>query len=285
MTTSAIDAELTGLGFPEALRWRDGALWFSDMFRARVMRWVPGQPADVVLDSAGGGPSMPGGLGWLPDGSLLAVDCTERRVLVVRDGVVATYTTLSSLTDHALNDMHVDEDGTAWVGGYGFDPDTDEPRPSALFRITPDGAVTNTSPTFVFPNGADRRLGDLIVAETFADRLSTVDVDGRSTRQWALPRGSGPDGISAGRAGDIWVALAFSGTLAHIGTAGSLSVRYRPSAPPGHPGSGILSVYDCALAPDENVIAVACADRDEARALDNDTGLIRLLRVADLPSG
>ena len=75
--------ELAGLGFPESLRWRDGALWFSDMFRGRVVRWDPGTSTETVLDVDHGGPTMPGGLGWLPDGDLLVVDCLERRLLRV----------------------------------------------------------------------------------------------------------------------------------------------------------------------------------------------------------
>ena len=181
---------LDGLGFPEALRWRDGALWFSDMFRSRVMRWVPGSAAEVVLDAAGGGPIVPGGLGWLPDGSLLVVDCERRRVLRLpldsagrAADAVAVHADLARVMTHSANDMHVDVDGTAWVGGYGFDPENDEPATSPLVRVGPDGDVSTTASLFVFPNGCQRDAGGaLLVAETFADRVSSFSRENELTR-------------------------------------------------------------------------------------------------------
>lgn len=274
--------QLAGLGFPEALRWRDGALWFSDMFRARVVRWVPGEAPEVILDETRGGPGMPGGLGWLPDGALLVVDCLERRLLAVRNGRVSTHADLSTMTAHPLNDMHVDADGTAWVGGYGFDPDVDAPHASPLYRVSATGSFAATASRLVFPNGCDRLSGDLVVAETFADRLTVVSPTGACTPRWHLPAGSGPDGIAVGSRGELWVALAFARALARIDADGTATIAYTPQTPPGHPGSGQLSVYDCAMTFQGSTLAIACADADEARALAEDTGLIRLLSVAEL---
>lgn len=124
MSTFIREDSLEGLGFPEALRWRDGALWCSDMFRSRVLRWTPGSAVQVALDRDAGAPVQPGGLGWLPDGTLLMVDCLERRVLALAPDASTPrlYADLADHIDRPANDMHVDADGTVWVGSYGFDP-------------------------------------------------------------------------------------------------------------------------------------------------------------------
>jgi sugar lactone lactonase YvrE len=305
---------LEGLGFPEALRWRGGALWFSDMFRSRVMRWVPGSPATVVLDAAGGGPTVPGGLGWLPDGpdgsgDLLVVDCEQRRVLRVpldatgrAAGPVSVHADLAEVMTHSANDMHVDPDGTAWVGGYGFDaenfdPAHDEPVPSPLVRVAPDGAVSTTASVFVFPNGCERdATGALLVAETFADCVTTYWRQTDFTLRARLPAGSGPDGLSIAPDGTVYVALAFAGALARLAPASATesdagpdaehTIVYRAEPIAAGPGAGSLGVYDCAVLGDTGRIAVAMASLDEDLAMRVDTGRIALLDRESLdPAG
>lgn len=279
---------LEALGFPEALRWRDGALWFSDMFRSRVVRWqpdAPGSPATTMLDVFAGGPTVPGGLGWLPDGSLLVVDCTQRRVLRMRDNAVTVHADLTRVMAHPANDMHVDPDGTAWVGGYGFDPELDAPVPSPLVRIAPDGTVSTTTSTFVFPNGCERdAAGALVVAETFADCVSSLSRDNDDTQRRRLPTGSGPDGLSIAANGDVYVALAFAGALARLTSASvapdaPADIIYRPDPIAAGPGAGPLGVYDCAVHPDGRRIAVAMASLDEALAERVDTGRIVVMNL------
>ncbi len=274
---------LDGLGFPEALRWRDGALWFSDMFRSRVVRWEPGSAAETVLDLASGGPTVPGGLGWLPDGSLLVVDCEQRRVLRLRDGAVTVHADLANVMTHSANDMHVDSDGTAWVGGYGFDPENDAPVPSALMRVGVDGQVSTTASVFVFPNGCERdQAGALLVAETFADRVSCMTADGSVEVRARLESGSGPDGLSIAPDGTVYVALAFAGALARLapmsaGPDAPADLIYRPEPIASGPGAGPLGVYDCAVHPDGRRIAIAMASLDEGLADRVDTGRIVII--------
>lgn len=321
---------LDGLGFPEALRWHDGDLWFSDMFRSRVVRWrldAPGSPAETVIDAAGGGPTVPGGLGWLPspDGgpaALLVVDCSERRVLRVPldaggrpTGAPLMHADLQSVMTHSANDMHVDPDGTAWVGGYGFDPENDEPVPSPLVRVHPDGGMEVTAATFVFPNGCERDAdGALLVAETFADRVarlplrgdgpSDVDVssmshDNGDTSLVRFAAGSGPDGLSVAPDGTVFVALAFAGALARVERAAAEphdadttpdtepAIVYRAEPLTSGPGAGPLGIYDCAVLADathpaRDRIAVAMASLDEPLAERVDTGRIVVLDLAAL---
>ncbi len=68
---------LTGLHFGEGPRWHDGRLWFSD-FHAHAVNSVSlagDVRVELEIDD------QPSGLGWLPDGSLLVVSMTERRLL------------------------------------------------------------------------------------------------------------------------------------------------------------------------------------------------------------
>lgn len=278
----AAPLQIDGLGFPEALRWHDDALWFSDMFRGRVVRWRPGLEPRVVLDHESGGPAVPGGLGWAPNGDLLVVDCGGRRLLRVAipdPGLqntphISVHAELSGLMSHSANDLHVDSDGTAWVGGYGFDPSTEDPRGSHLVRVAPDGTAAVCGEALVFPNGCERAGdGSLVVAETFADRVSRIDRDGVRTTLATFAPGSGPDGLSIASDGTVFVALAFAGTVVALGSTGAQRAIHR-SAPTAN---GATGCYDCAVSPDQRWLAVAAASADEDLAERIDTGTVRLL--------
>ncbi len=289
---------LEGLGFPEALRWHEGALWFSDMFRSRVLRWTPEKSSGpnglsgtvtTVLNRERGGPTVPGGLGWLPSSSngiadMLVVDCVQRQLLRLHGETssITVHADLRAFLTHSGNDMHVDADGTAWVGGYGFNPDRDLPAASPLVRIDPDGTVTRTRSTFVFPNGCERDVdGSLLVAETFADRVSRVSQETGLTLRAQLPPGSGPDGISIAPDGTVYVALAFAGELVALPPAGAADdpprLIYRPELISEGPSATPLGVYDCAVHPDGRRIAIAIASTDESLAERVDTGRIVIL--------
>ncbi|MCY7412708.1 MAG: SMP-30/gluconolactonase/LRE family protein, partial [Salinibacterium sp.] len=268
--------------------------------------------AETVIDRDSGCPEMPGGLGWLPaevdpsgDGALLVVDCLGKRILAVRNGLIAVQAEFGTHFPFPANDMHVDPDGTAWVGGYGFDPMTGTPEVSPLLRVGRDGSVHSTSAQFVFPNGCERdAAGGLVVAETFADRISVLDTS--SIEPWnsepeaepstlvTFKSGSGPDGLSIAPDGIIYVALAFARQLVAVdrndaGTrTGGASVRqapavrviYTPEPIASGPAAGPLACYDCAVEPGGRRIAVAVASANEELAERVATGRIVLL---DLP--
>jgi sugar lactone lactonase YvrE len=75
MTSSSVLLE--GLSFGEAPRWRGGRLWFSDFHRRAVYAVGSDGVESKIVDV----PGQPSGLGWLPDGRLLVVSMTDRRVL------------------------------------------------------------------------------------------------------------------------------------------------------------------------------------------------------------
>jgi sugar lactone lactonase YvrE len=200
----------TGLAFGEGPRWHDGALWWSDMHGGEVSRLANGE-IKKVCDV----PGRPSGLGWLPDGRMLVVSMTDRRLLRLEpDGALVAHADLSALAPRRCNDLTVDRLGRAYVGNFGFELDgAEEPRPTVLIKVDPDGSASVVADDLLFPNGAviteDART--LIIAETWGARLTAFDIEedgGLSNRRvWAqFDDGSVPDGICLDAEGAIWIA-------------------------------------------------------------------------------
>jgi sugar lactone lactonase YvrE len=199
------------LRFPEGARWHEDRLWFSDMHTGQVFK---SNPAARTLEEVAVVDDQPSGLGWLPDGSLLVSCMLSRRVRrVAADGSTNDFADLSGLTDAPINDLVTTPSGTTFLGGFGYDLYADAPqRPGPVFRIDPDGTPTVVEDDMVFPNGSVILPGTstLVVAETWAARLTAFDVDDGGglvgKRVWAeLPEGSTPDGICVDAAGAVWV--------------------------------------------------------------------------------
>ena len=237
---------LDGYGVTESLRWHDGALWFSDLTGGGVHRWTPDGP-DHVVDI----PGRAGGLGWLPDGRLLAVSMDERAVYRVEgDGTVVLH---AALGDHAgghANDMLVDGTGRAFVGNFGFDYHAVHrtqanaamyappgPPSTAVVTIDPDGTVVGAGPQMLFPNGMVALPGGtLVVAETLRMRLTECDVDERGVlvrpRPWAetIPAPLWRALTSAGAVGRV--ARKVSAALDHPAIAQRSSSPWRRTGSP-----------------------------------------------------
>ncbi len=211
MTTSAatLDDFVVELCFPEAPRWHAGQLWFSDFYRHEILRAdAQGQLTTIAHVEA-----CPSGLGWRPDGTMLAVSMHDCRLLNVSNGETHTLADLSTYVPGPCNDMLVDEAGRAYIGNFGFNLYAGEtPRGTDLLCVSPDGKVHVAARDLAFPNGMaltpDGRT--LIVAETFGQRLSAFDVahDGTLSRRrvFADLEGSYPDGLCLDAEGAIWVA-------------------------------------------------------------------------------
>ncbi|QDQ98788.1 SMP-30/gluconolactonase/LRE family protein [Tomitella fengzijianii] len=223
-----------GLRFPEAPRWHDGALWFSDVYAGRVLRVDPASGAApeamAELDTA------PCGLGFLPDGSLLILSGTDRVVYRREpDGRLAVHADLSELAAWQLNDMCVDAAGRAFVGDYGDDSAPPEPpRPADLIRVDPDGTAAAAAGGMMFANGMVT-TGDgatLIVAETRAvpGRLTafSIGADGVLTGRRTLCEFDGdvmPDGIAIDGADNVWVASPFTQEILRVDAGGTVDRR------------------------------------------------------------
>ena len=198
-----------GLAFPEAPRWHGGKLWFSDFYTHKVMCVAPGAKPVEVVDV----PAQPSGLGWLPDGRMLVVSMTDRRLMRQDADGLALHADLASLASSHCNDMVVDRHGRAYVGNFGFDMFAKEAeRPGELILVAPDGAARVVADDLRFPNGCvitpDERT--LIVAETMGRRLTAFDIaaDGSlsNRRVWAQTGEATPDGICLDAEGAVWIA-------------------------------------------------------------------------------
>ena len=196
----------SGFFFPEAPRWRDGQLWFSDVFGGLVYSW-DSETGNLIEQAQV--PGRPSGLGWTPDGQFLVVSTTDRTLRRADGTVVAD---LNLVSGSKINDMVVDDDGTAYIGNDGFDLEARAPeQPAQILRVSPDGDVSVAADGLRFANGMvitpERRL---IVAETWGRRLSwfAVGEDGSlgDRRVFAELDAGSPDGICLAPDGRVWVA-------------------------------------------------------------------------------
>ncbi len=227
---------LDGLQFGEGPRWHDGRLFYSDFYEHAVFSVDEGGSRRHELDVAG----QPSGLGWLPDGRLLVVSMTDRRVLRAEpDGTVALHADLSALATGYANDMVVDAAGRSYVGNFGFDlaalfaggPDAPPFTKAPLIRIDPDGTTMVATAELSFPNGTVIFPGGrlLVVGESFAGRMTAFDIadDGvlSGQRVWAKLDAVAPDGCCLDAEGAIWVANAGGPECVRVAEGGTVLDR------------------------------------------------------------
>jgi sugar lactone lactonase YvrE len=223
--TNATEVLIDGLAFPEGPRWHDGKLWFSDMHGRVVLRVDAPGKAEVVVEV----PGNPSGLGWLPDGRMLVVSMTDRRLLRLDPDGLAEVADLHSLSSSHCNDMLVDRHGRAYVGNFGFDlHEKEAPRTAEIVLVPPDGPPRVVADEMSFPNGTvvTPDGGTLIVGETFASRLTAFDVEADGSlsgrRVWAQLEGIVPDGICLDAEGAIWVASPVSHAVFRVAEGGEV---------------------------------------------------------------
>ena len=265
---------LDGILFPEGPRWREGKLWFSDMHAHRVMTVDLAGRAEVVVEV----PNQPSGLGWLPDGRLLVVSMTDRRLLRLDPGGLTVAADLSALASFHCNDMVVDDRGRAYVGNFGFDLHAEAPfRPAELVLVPPDGPPRVVADDLAFPNGCvitpDGRT--LVVGESGGARLTafTIAADGSlgERRVWALLESAVPDGICLDAEGAIWVASPVGNEVLRVQEGGTVLERVRVSTIP----------FACMLGgPDRRTLFVATAETHQPeRVKARPTGRIEVATV------
>lgn len=217
---------LSGLCFGEGPRWHDGRLWFSDFYVHQVRTVDESGKAETIVEV----PGRPSGLGWRPDGTLLIVSMTDRRLIRFAGGKLVVEAELKPFATGHCNDMVVDGQGRAYIGNFGYDRHAGEkPRTTCLIRVDSDGSVHKAADELLFPNGTvitpDGKT--MVVGETFAHRLTAFDVapDGTlsNKRLWAAIDGCYPDGICLDAEGGIWVSDPFGHRLLRVLEGGTIT--------------------------------------------------------------
>jgi sugar lactone lactonase YvrE len=264
---------LDGLAFPEGPRWHDGKFVFSDMHAHQVLAVDMAGKSHVVCEV----PAWPSGLGWTPDGRMLVVSMTDRKLMrLARDGLKLV-ADMSKLAPFHCNDMVVDTAGRAYVGNFGFDLHANEtPRGTTLVMVTADGVARIVAEEMMFPNGMvitpDGKT--LIVGETFGRRLTAFDIaaDGslKNRRVWAeLDRL--PDGICLDAENAIWVACPTASEVIRVKQGGEVAERIKVET----------DAFACMLGgPDGRTLFVAtAANSDPAKCREVRTGRIEITHV------
>lgn len=221
---------LSGLCFPEGPRWHDGKLYFSDMHAHQVMTVDMEGRSAIVAEV----PAWPSGLGWLPDGRLLVVSMTDRRLLRLDPDGLKEAADISGLASFHCNDMVVDGKGRAYIGNFGYDLLGGAPaKPAEIVMVTPEGTARVVARDLEFPNGtvitADGKT--LVVGESFGHRLTAFEVreDGSlaNRRVWADLGKAVPDGIVLDAEGAIWVAAPMSSEVLRVKEGGEVAERIK----------------------------------------------------------
>jgi sugar lactone lactonase YvrE len=218
---------LSGLGFPESLRWRDGALWYADWAAGTITRLGPDLIPQVVARRA----SFPLCFDLLatPDGLRpMLVSTPDQAVMLVTapDDEPVSYAGLAGFGDHPWNEIVLAADGSAYVNNIGFayggavDPSRAGPV-GFVVLVRRDGTVQLVADGLDFPNGMavvdDGRT--LLVAESWGSRLTAYAIGADGTlsdrRVWAETPGLHPDGIDAHGSDENGVGTV---SLADVGT-------------------------------------------------------------------
>lgn len=245
---------LEGLKFPECPRWHSNKLWFSDMDDHKIFTVDMDGNLELVLEH----PNLVAGLGWLSNDSLIFVSMVDRRLFKFKSGKISEHADLTKLATFHLNDIVIDKKDRAYVGNFGFDYFNKAPFvPAEIIMVTPEGNAKVVVKDMAFPNGTVITPDDktLIIAETFAARLTAFDIqdDGTLTnrRIWAKFKSLAPDGICLDEKGGIWVSAPGRHRVVRVLEGGELThiVKVENDA------------YACILGgPDRNRLFIATSD-------------------------
>jgi sugar lactone lactonase YvrE len=238
---SVTDAHILyqGFGMGESPRWHDGRLWFSSWGSNEVIT-IDADGTAEVIGPGGGGAGW--ATGWLPDGRMLITGAELIRV--EPDGSRVRHADLRPISPYGWSEMTVDGRGNVYVNSLNFDfAKFDEllgsgEAPGKIALITPDGEAREVADGLAFPNGMvvtpDNRT--LIVAESFARRLTAFDIDPdgdlSNRRLWADVTG---DGICLDADGALWttdVAPGDSGVCQRVREGGEVLDRIELDRPP-----------------------------------------------------
>ncbi len=246
------DVVARNLFFPEGARWHEGAFWFADIFGLKVHRIVPGGSLETIAEVE----HQPSGLGWLPDGRLLIVSMTDRKLLRLEGGALVEHADMSSHASYWCNDMVVDRKGRAYVSGVSAPVREDNPAPVApVIFVDAQGGVATAAEGLVFPNGSvvTKDGKSLLISETAANRIAKFDIDEAGSlsnrRIFVDLPGCWPDGLSIDSEDRVWVADPLAKQL----------IRVLPSGVIDHTISlGDTHPMACAIGGEDERTVMAC---------------------------
>jgi sugar lactone lactonase YvrE len=277
---------LDGGTFFEGPRWHDGAWWVSDFYTdgGRIVAVEPGGAIvrEVSLP-------QPSGLGWLPDGDLLAVSMSDHKIWrIAPDDDGAAPVLHADLAGHSRgesNDMTVDAQGRVWVDSFGYDLYAGErPVGAKLWRVEPDGNVVAAADGLHFPNSimVSADGSRLVVAETIASRLTAFDVaadgtlSGRRVYCQIAPTVPleeiaedysnvtyGPDGCTLDAEGCVWAGNSLGNWIGRFSPAGEVLQRFDA------PEAG-MSVYAVQLGGADGRTLLMCVAPDWRAGMGDD---------------
>src|ERR1700712_236105 len=148
-TTDSPTLLVGGVDFGEGPRWHDDRLWYSDFYQRAIYTVTEHGERKVAFGDLA---HQPSGLGWLPDGRLLAVSMIDKAVLLQDGRGFVVHADLSSLAAGLGNDMVVDHRGNAYVGNFGYDLfKGEELRPTDLILVREDGSTEVVASDLRFP--------------------------------------------------------------------------------------------------------------------------------------
>lgn len=215
--------------FPEGPRWHAGNLWFEDTVGEKLQR----VDASGNITTVAHVPGRASGLGFLPDGTPQVLSMFQRKLFRVEKEGLVEVADLSSHVEHPVNDMIVDSQGRAYVGHFGYDLfGEEEPKPTHLLLVEPNGSVRRVGEGLVFPNGMaitpDNKT--MYVAETWGHKITAFDIESdgslSGSRTYAELEHRTPDGICLDSEGGLWVASALESEFIRIAPDGSVDTTF-----------------------------------------------------------
>ena len=245
---------LSGLGFPEGPRWRNGKLFFSDAVAGKVIAVDEKGKSEIIVEMQ----DFTSGLGFLNDGRMLIVSMQNRCLMRLDPEGLKIHADLSKLTEFNCNDCVTDAYGRTYIGNWGSKSPEPPSDPTCIIMVTQDGKARVVAENLHFPNGCivTPDCKTFIVAETHGGLLTAFDIEpsGNLTnrRIWAEIEGFSPDGICLDEEGAIWVANPLKAEVLRVLEGGEITSIIKVKE---------TNVYACSLGGDDGRTLFICSNQ------------------------
>ena len=274
-----VDPELKpfaeNIAFGEGMRWHGGRLWLSDMLGRVVLAFDADGQRKVMAQV----PERPNGLGFLPDGRLLATSMADGKLLRrEHDGSLVEHASLAHLMTGYCGDMAVDAQGRAYVDDVGFRVFEGAPAaPGRLLLVEADGSARVLEDDLAFPNGIWIAPGgtELIFAEGRKQTLWSYRINDDATLSDKQVFFNAPallDGLTLDAEGAAWQCMPYAHQLVRVLRGGQVTHQF---------SFGELKPVACALGgPGLRTLYVVASDYTlERMATDSTTARIYAVEV------